>query len=218
MRPDPLRDLCLNNSQPLTNDPSNPTAYSNKATGFRFAHAFAIGGGTDRAWLYDSAGSDSFYAYPTYAYLSNTTPGQAFYNRANYFDQVVATSSGGTDIAMFFDSALKDVFTFQAALNDAVMTGSGYVNQALHFRYVYATATTGGDEASLYDSAGDDKFYGSGSIARLYDAGLAAYLVDARSFQKVDVFGSTGTNTRTIVRPIDYALAFSGAWAGDPWP
>jgi len=42
--------------------------------------------------------------------------------------------------------------------------------------------------------------------------------VDVRSFQKVNVFGSTGTNARTIVKPIDYALAFSGTWVGDPWP
>jgi hypothetical protein len=202
----------------LANDPSNPTAYSNKATGFRYAHASASGGGTDKAWLYDSSGNDTFAAYPTYAVLSNSTAGQAFYNRANYFDQVVATSSGGADIARFFDSALKDVFTFRAAPNDAVMTGSGYLNQALNFRYVSAYATTGDDEANLYDSGGDDKFYGSGSIARLYDAALAAYLVDVRSFQKVNVFGSTGTNTRTIVRPIDYALTFSGTWVGDPWP
>ncbi len=202
----------------LANDPGNPTAYSNKATGFRYAHASANGGGTDKAWLYDSSGNDTFDAYPTYAVLSNSTPGQAFYTRANYFDQVVATSSGGADIARFFDSALKDVFTFRAASNDAAMSGSGYLNQALHFRYVLAYATTGGDEANLYDSAGDDKFYGSGITARLYDAALAAYLVDVRSFQKVDIFGSTGTNARTIVRPIDYALTFSGTWVGDPWP
>jgi parallel beta-helix repeat protein len=202
----------------LANDPSNPTAYSNKATGFRYAHASASGGGMDKAWLYDSLGNDDFAGYPTYAYLSNTTPGQAFYNRANYFDRVVATSSGGADIARFFDSALKDVFTFRAASDDAVMTGNGYLNQALNFRCVLAYATTGGDEASLHDSASDDKFYGSGSIARLYDAALAAYLVDVRSLQKLDVFGGTGTNTRTIVRPIDYALAFSGTWLGDPWP
>jgi hypothetical protein len=202
----------------LANHPSNPTAYSNKATGFRYAHASASGGGTDKAWLYDSSGNDTFDAYPTYAVLSNSTPGQAFYTRANYFDQVIAASSGGADIARFFDSALKDVFTFRAATKDAVMTGSGYLNQALNFRYVLAYATTGDDEANLYDSSGDDKFYGSGNIARLYDAALAAYLVEVRSFQQVVVLGSTGTNRRTIVRPIDYALTFSGTWVGDPWP
>jgi hypothetical protein len=202
----------------LTNAPDNPTAYYNMATGFRYVHASANGGGTDKAWLYGSPGNDTFDAYPTYAYLSNSSAGQAFYNRANYFDQVVAASSGGADIARFFDSALKDVFTFRAAPNDAVMTGSGYLNQALNFRYVLAYATTGDDEANLFDSSGDDKFHASGSIARLYDAALAAYLVEVRSFQKVNVIGSTGTNTRTIVRPIDYALTFSGTWVGDPWP
>jgi hypothetical protein len=39
-----------------------------------------------------------------------------------------------------------------------------------------------------------------------------------RSFQNVDVAGGAGTNTRTIIRPIDDALAFSGTWLGDPWP
>ena len=164
----------------LANHPGNPTSYSIRASGFRFAHAFASGGGTDRAWLYDSSGDDTFAAYPAYAYLSNSVPGQAFYNRASYFDQVVATSSGGTDIARFFDSAGEDVFTFRAAASDASMSGGGYLNQALNFRYVYANATTGGDEANLFDSAGDDTFTGTPTCARLADG--SRYLVQANNF------------------------------------
>jgi hypothetical protein len=35
----------------------------------------------------------------------------------------------------------------------------------------------------------------------------------------VNVYGTAGgTNTRTIARPIDYALTFYGTWTGDPWP
>jgi hypothetical protein len=28
----------------------------------------------------------------------------------------------------------------------------------------------------------------------------------------------TGTNTRKILKPVDYALALSGTWLGGPWP
>jgi probable HAF family extracellular repeat protein len=151
----------------LADDAGNPIGYSVKATGFRFTHAFATGGGTDKAWLYDSSGDDTFAGYPTYAYLSNSTAGQRFYNRANYFDQVVASSTGGSDIARFFDSAFKDVFTFRAAPNDATMSGSGYANEALNFRYVYANATTGDDEANLFDSEANDTFTGTPTYAQL---------------------------------------------------
>ncbi len=164
----------------LTGAPDNPTKYSIQASGFRYLQAFATGGGNDEASLSGSPGDDTLAAYPTYTSLSNTTPGQAFYIRANYFGQVTATATaGGSDIARFYDSPGDDVFTFHAApgnvanVTDAQMSGSGYLNRAVGFRYVYAYATTGNDEADLYDSAGNDNFYGSGDTARLYDAALA---------------------------------------------
>ena len=152
---------------------ANGTTYSNRANDFRFVMAYANQGGNDSAALLDCEGNDTLTTTPTYGTMTGkwrpegASVDRSFYNRANYFDQVVAASSGGTDLARFFDSAFKDVFTLRADSKDAVMTGSGYVNQALKFRYVYATATTGGDEASLYDSPGDDKSYTSGNVARL---------------------------------------------------
>ena len=202
----------------LQNDPAtNSTSYVINAHTFRYAHAFATAGGFDKATLTDSSGTDTFEAHPTYAILSNTTPGQAFYNRANYFEQVFGVSSlGGNDMARLYDSAGND--TLQASPTSATLSGTGFSNQALSFRYVTAYASTGGDVAHLTGSSGDDKFYGSGSTARLYDAAMAAYLLDVRSFQNVDVAGGTGTNTRTLVKPIDYALTFTDTWTGDPWP
>jgi hypothetical protein len=265
----------------LQNDPStNNTNYVVSAHTFRYAHAYANSGGFDKATLTDSSGFDTLEARPTYSILSNTTLGQAFYSRANYFDQVVAVSGGtGSDIARLYDSTGSEVLL--ASPTSATLAGAGFSYQALNFRYVTAYATTGGDEAFLTDSAGADTFTGSPTTARLTNA-TPSYYVEARQFSKVtltsvggddtanlsdsagnDTFwghladavlsdgtldltngdllaASTyyyrlsgfsnsldkvnvsgmagGTNTRKIVTPVDYALAFTGTWTGDPWP
>jgi len=265
----------------LQNDPTtNNTNYVVNAHTFRYAHAYATSGGFDKATLTDSSGTDTLEARPTYSVLSGTTAGQAFYNRANYFDQVVAVSGGlGGDFARLYDSAGSEVL--QASPTSATLAGPGFSYQAQNFRYVTAYATTGGDEAFLTDSTGADIFTGTPTTARLTTA-TVSYYVEARQFakvtltsvggddtanlsdsagndtfwgrladavlsdgsldltngdllapntyylkllgftsslDKVNVSGAAGgANTRKIVTPVDYALAFTGTWTGDPWP
>jgi len=80
---------------------------------------------------------------------------------------------------------------------------------------VYAISENGGagDQAFLYDTFRDDEFYGSGSIARLHDAALAAYFFEVQGFDRIHAYGTFGgTNHRTLLLPLDYALAFYGTW------
>ena len=44
------------------------------------------------------------------------------------------------------------------------------------------------------------------------------YGFDKHVNDRVNFYGSTGSNTRRIVTPVDYALLFTGTWLGDSWP
>jgi hypothetical protein len=267
-------------SAELKNDPAtNPANYDITANTFRYVQAFSTAGGIDKATLTGTSGGDSFESHPSYAFLTNSAASQPFYNRANYFAQVVATEgTGNTAIARLYDGPGKE--TLQASPTSATLSGTGFSDQAQNFRYMYAYATTGGDEAYLTDSGGGDTFTGTptysvltngvsytirtnsfpkvtatstggNATANLYDSAgndnswdhladavlsdgtldpTTGNLLAANTYyfrvsgyssaaDKVNVFGTAGgTNTRKIMRPVDYALAFSGTWLGDPWP
>ena len=267
-------------SAELKNNPAtNNNDYDITASTFRYVQAFSTAGGTDKATLTGTSGGDSFESHPSYAYLTNSSASQPFYNRADYFAQVVATEgTGNTAIAKLYDSPGED--TFQASPTVATLSGTGFSDQVQNFRYAYAYATTGGDEAyltdsgtgdtftgaptysvltngasytlrtnlfskvtatsmggnataNLYDSAGNDNYWGNLADAALSDGTLdsaTGNLVAANTYyfrvsgydsaaDTVNVSGTAGgTNTRKIAKPVDYALAFTGTWLGDPWP
>ena len=81
--------------------------------------------GTDRAYLYNSAGDDTFYGLPTYSYLKGT----GFYNYANGFDRVyVDAHQGGNDTVKFYDSSGADTFTARPDYDR--FTGPGFVSSS----------------------------------------------------------------------------------------
>ena len=147
------------------------TGFSNQATGFRYLYAYATGGGTDTAKLYDSSGNDTFTADPTYGAMYSTT----FYNRANTFEKVEGYARSGVDIARLSGSTGSD--SLQADPQNAVLFGNGFSAAANKFRYVLASGNGGGgDVARLTDSAATEillatptysTFSGPGSSIRL---------------------------------------------------
>ena len=127
------------------------TAYSSEffceASAFRYVYAFSYNGGTDRAYLYDSAGDDVYVAHPSSALLY----GDGFFNQAYGFDRVNAYSTaGGNDTAYFYDSAGDE--TLIATSSDALMYGSGFYNLARGFDHVNALATAGGTDSKRVGS------------------------------------------------------------------
>jgi hypothetical protein len=170
------------------------TDFENYASGFGIVNAIAtagdVGGLGDRAYLYDSAGNDRFYAYPTYSYLT----GNNFYNQARGFDAVYgnATAGGTNDRAYLYDSAGND--KFYAYPTYSYLTGSSFYNQANGFKTVYGYATAGdvggvGDRAYLYDSAGNDRFYGRPAYSRMLGTNFDNY---ASGFDKVYAYATAG--------------------------
>jgi hypothetical protein len=81
------------------------TGFANRALGFDYVHGYSHEGGTDTAYLFDSAGDDLLEARPNQIRLS----GDAFFYRAKSFDKVFAHSSeGDNDLAVLTDTVFAD--------------------------------------------------------------------------------------------------------------
>jgi hypothetical protein len=199
------------------------TGYYSRVSGFDTVTALSLGNPNDIARLYDSAGNDVFEGYPTYATLT----GPGYSNHATGFRYVYAYGSDGLDVANLHGSTGND--TFYGRPDYGMLAGAAYLLRANYFDEVHALAVAGGnDVANLYDSGGDDLFWGRAAAAILSDGTLdnatgalltpKTYYNAASGFNSVNVNGTTGTDTRKLLTPIDYALAFTGTWLGDPWP
>jgi hypothetical protein len=130
---------------------------------------------------------DNFMAYPTYAVLS----GNAFYNRVNAFESVVAISAAGSsDLASLYDSAGDDLLVADAAtavLSDAVAT---YSNRATGFRYVTAYGSAGGkNTARLTNAADKGTFLATPTYATMLGAKATQKV---RQFQEVQATSPGG--------------------------
>ena len=200
---------------------SGPGFY-NYASGFARYYGYSTAGGSDFSRLSDSKGDDVYKAWANRDAQMDTATIDAFsYGFA--WNYGYSTAGGANDVAYLYDSSGDDTFVAKPAGSYACMyrqisakpAAFAYWNLAFGFDKLYAISENGGanDEAVLYDSYRNDEFYGSGNIARLHDAALAAYFYEVQGFDRVSVFGTAGgTNHRTLVLPIDYALAFYGTW------
>ena len=93
----------------------------NVAAGFKTVTGSATAGGSDTAYLYDTAGNDVFVSTAAYSYLQ----GGGLTNVAAGFRTVLASATaGGTDVAYLYDTAGNDVFYGQQA-GGVLYTSSG---------------------------------------------------------------------------------------------
>ena len=173
------------------------SGFWNYAQSFDHVYAYATagdaGGVGDQAFLYDSAGNDSFVGRPQYSVLKGT----GFENYAQGFDQVTAYATAGDavgvgDQATLYDSAGNDTFTGTPTYG--LLTGSGYYNLAKGFDQVTAFAVAGnaggaGDQANLFDSAGNDTFIGRSTYSLLKGSGFYNLV---QGFGRVSAYATAG--------------------------
>ena len=143
-------------------------AFFNYATGFDHVIGDAsLGGGTDKAFLYDSTANDLLTADPTSVtldYDSVFSPGVDV--TANGFDETYTYSQyGGFDTAVLNGSAGVDRLTAQVAISYLKANDNSYYNYVTGFNAVNANAVGAGDIAFMYGSNGNDVLNANSSSA-----------------------------------------------------
>ncbi|MCS7239466.1 MAG: hypothetical protein NZ899_14535, partial [Thermoguttaceae bacterium] len=129
-------------------------AFENRAVGFAQTYAYSTAGGTDTAYMYDSAAAaDTFTATPSYAVMS----GPGHYARAWGFERVFAYAGadGFNNTARLYTSSNGDVF--EAWPTSARLQFGGnplHVVTVIAFRYTSAFSQGGTHTAYFYGFPG----------------------------------------------------------------
>lgn len=143
-----------------------------------------VGDYRDTAYLYDSAGNDTFEAGTATA----TLKGSGYCQVVEGFGNVTAYASGGHDMATLYDSVGND--TFIADPQSASLRGNGFANYARSFDAVRAYAVAGGhDTATLTGSSGNDLLTTRGTLRLLTGSGFS---IQAGGFETATISGTSG--------------------------
>jgi hypothetical protein len=178
------------------------TGYYNFTRGFDRVDGYAFAGGSDRAYLYDSAGDDRFVGRPEYSLLTGT----GYYNLEWSFEKVYSfATAGGSDVAYMYDSAGDDRYI--AGADYASMDGVGFYYYVQLYENVFAYSGGQADIAIFYDTAGDDTFSSTPSgLKRGTTIVNTAY-----SFRDYRITASAGGTDRLDLRGVETADAFFGS-------
>ena len=153
--------------------------------------AFDGGAGDDSITLTGTAGDDQAVLRSGSAELTSAADsedaGSGYRAVATGVENVTIHGGGGTDRAVFYDSAGND--TFIAQVGRARMFGSGYRNVAFGFHTVDAYASSGKDIAQMYDSKGDDLFIGRPQRSTMSGDG---FKLEVHRFDKVNGYSING--------------------------
>lgn len=161
-----------------------------------------IGNPRDIAYLYDSAGNDSFVAGPTAATLRGT----GFSETVQSFGSVVAiASSGGFDSAALTGSAGNDLLVTRGT--SRILSGSGFSIRSDGFERVSVQGLAGIDRAEFRDLGGDDLYYGRRNLGRLTAAAVATEVYD---FDQILVVSRAGQKAKADVQALDYLFTQMG--------
>ena len=183
-------------------------------------------GGSDAAYLFDSAGNDTFRAGPSMAkmvYQSTKT------GKASGFDYVTAVGAyGGTDAAYLYGSSGGDAYYGYA--NTHTLFGTGYSNQVQGFDATeadvtmnapvlgddFGAASGGADYAWLFDSVYDDMYHAENNEA-CFDYNMDSTIEQlARGFVSVTADSSaSGSHTDQVDEIGD--PTFDTIYTGDGW-
>ncbi len=151
-------------------------------------HSSVAGQAADNAYLYDTAGSDTFDATPTSATLTGT----GFSYSATGFGKAYAyATAGGDDTANLYDGATDDVFVGNKVFSSLRSQSSSFFIYVAGYENVNTFATGGSDIAYLYGHSGDDHFEARHDQATL-EADGGSYTLSASNYERVMAFAGLG--------------------------
>ena len=158
------------------------------------------GEGNDKVVIHDSAGDDDLYARAATAAqpVSSITVTDFDYEGASFvptyshsvdnFENLTAKSTGGTDIASFFDSDGDDHLVAEQFKTELSGPGFDFVAEDFQFTHGYAKAG-GNDLAEMYDTPQNDRFKADPEYARMF---RGAYQRRSKFFETVVAYATGG--------------------------
>ncbi len=155
-------------------------------------------GGNDTVVIHDSAGDDNLIARAATAAVPVSSITIADYGDAGFvpsyshsaanFEHLATDSTGGVDVASFYDSDGDDALA--AKQFETVLSGPGFSFRADDYQYTHAYAKAGGhDTAEMWDTASNDRFKADPTYARMFKG---AYQRRAKFFEEVVAYATGG--------------------------
>lgn len=145
-------------------------------------------GGTDKAYVYDSTGSDTFIAEPGEGAVMQAGTGYRVVSNVIWTE--ARSENGGTDTATWTGSDAADTFILWNTGGQLV--SDGYTFRAVTgYSSIEATAVSGGyDQATFYDTSGNDSY----DFYPTYTESSTAGSTDGKvnDFDKVMVYATQG--------------------------
>jgi hypothetical protein len=187
------------------------SSYYNVADGFDRANAYSRSGTSDRAFFFDSAGDDHFFASAASDDAFMQGPGYTNYAQGFSYNYGISRA-GGNDTSYLEDSAGNDLYYVRAARDDAYMRGAGFYNYVKGFNRVEAHANHGGDDQLyLSDSASDDALE-IRDLAIVMNSATGLHH-GVYGFEGAELRSENGGSDTTDVDVTDYAFDLIGDWS-----
>jgi hypothetical protein len=165
---------------------------------FSGAYFQSSGSTSDQAYVYGTAGNDTYIGTPFYAYLTGSVNGQTYFSEVINYRAMYAFGQGGSDVAHEYDSSGNDLY-ISTPTYAYLIGGSGstaFFNEVVGFATVNAHATQGGkDSAYLYDSSGNDTFTSFAAYSSMSAAGTQSF---AYGFNLAVGESLAGSDTATL--------------------
>jgi hypothetical protein len=158
---------------------------------YNYGYATTRDGGRDVAHMEDTSSSDKFkFDWPKPdQFFGKMYGGGVYYNRAKFFEQILATMTGEKDTARLFDSTEND--TFHGQKDRSRLFGPGFDVIVSGYDTLAAYAHNGRDIAYLEDSDDDDTARARPHKVTLWGGDYAdpTYEVMARQFDEYHIEG-----------------------------
>jgi len=119
--------------------------------------------------------------------------GDNMFSWVSGFSEVDVVSSGGSDIALLYDSEGDDEFRSEGASSH--MIGPGYHNRTTGFLRNYGYASTGSDQALMYDTSFNDLYRVYDDRAIMRNSGTTEIVINsAYGFDRTRGYSTEGND------------------------
>jgi len=180
--------------------------FRNELRNFETLTGNAIGGGLDRAIIFDSFSDDRFLSVPGFAMMSGGT----FEVRANRFELVEGRATGlGNDTVEFRDSVGDDLFFSNSGGTRIQYAGLRFQTTARGFEGSTFSSRLGDDVATIVDADSTTLLRGVGTAAQLT---RGERTIEFSALSSISATASDNETPTSTLDNVDFLFELLGNW------